>query len=73
MVYRNNNGPDECAECGYDKHYEICHILPINSFTEDSNISEVNDFDNLVALCPNCHWEFDNGLLNISSRIPAAS
>jgi hypothetical protein len=23
----------------------------------------VNSLDNLVGLCPNCHWEFDHGLL----------
>jgi hypothetical protein len=25
----------------------------------------VNSLDNLVGLCPNCHWEFDHGLLQL--------
>jgi predicted HNH restriction endonuclease len=25
----------------------------------------VNALDNLVGLCPNCHWEFDHGLLQL--------
>jgi hypothetical protein len=52
-----------CKNCGYDRHVEICHIRPINSFPEDTPVAVVNDLSNLVALCPNCHWEFDHGLL----------
>lgn len=47
--------------CGYSKHVEVCHIKAISSFSPDSLISEINDIDNLTYLCPNCHWEFDNG------------
>jgi hypothetical protein len=25
----------------------------------------VNSLDNLVGLCPNHHWEFDHGLLQL--------
>ena len=50
----------KCEECGYDKHVEIAHIKSISSFPEDSMISEINSFDNLKLLCPNCHWEFDH-------------
>jgi predicted restriction endonuclease len=25
----------------------------------------VNSLDNLLGLCPNCHWEFDHGLLRL--------
>jgi hypothetical protein len=53
-----------CAACGYNKHVELCHIKAMASFTEDSLIKEVNNKDNIVQLCPNCHWEFDNGLLS---------
>jgi hypothetical protein len=52
-----------CAACGYDKHVELCHIKPMSSFSDDSLVGEVNHKDNIVQLCPNCHWEFDNGLL----------
>lgn len=58
-------GWNSCKHCGYDKHIEICHIKAIKDFPEDSLISEVNHIDNLLPLCPNCHWEFDNDLYTI--------
>lgn len=54
-----------CQRCGYDKHFDVCHIKPVSSFSKDSLVSEVNHISNLIALCKNCHWEFDNGLLNL--------
>ena len=51
---------------GYDKHYEVCHIKAVSDFSEDTPITVINHIDNLVALCPNHHWEFDNGLLDIA-------
>lgn len=53
----------KCRICGYDKHVEVHHIKPISSFPPDTLISDINSEDNLVVLCPNCHWEADNGLL----------
>jgi 5-methylcytosine-specific restriction endonuclease McrA len=55
-----SQGWKECKKCGYDKHIEIAHIKGIADFPEDTLISVVNATDNLVGLCPNCHWEFDN-------------
>lgn len=52
-----------CASCGYSKHVEICHIKPLSSFPVNTLIREVNSRDNVIQLCPNCHWEFDRGLL----------
>lgn len=49
-----------CANCGYDKHVELCHIIPLRAFPESAKIKEVNSYENLIQLCPNCHWEFDN-------------
>lgn len=49
-----------CEHCGYDKHVEACHIKAISSFPLSTRLSIVNSLDNLKALCPNCHWEFDN-------------
>lgn len=49
-----------CSKCGYDKHFEVCHIKPISSFSDDTLLSQINDISNIIALCPNCHWEFDN-------------
>jgi hypothetical protein len=53
-------GLDTCQFCGYDKHVEIAHIKGISTFTGDTLVSVINGEDNLMALCPNCHWEFDN-------------
>jgi 5-methylcytosine-specific restriction endonuclease McrA len=50
----------KCSKCSYDKHIEIAHIKAISDFSQDTLISEINSLDNLLALCPNCHWEFDN-------------
>lgn len=55
-----------CFNCGYSKHVELAHIKAISSFSVDTKLSEVNSKDNVVQLCPNCHWEFDNGLLNLA-------
>jgi len=61
--YRKLGAPKRCAVCGYSKHYNVCHRKPVHSFDPGALISEINDIRNLVALCPNHHWEFDNGLL----------
>lgn len=53
-------GKTSCDKCGYNKHVEACHKIPIRDFPLDSPIYEINSPDNLMALCPNCHWEFDN-------------
>lgn len=55
---------ERCANCGYGKHVEVCHVVAISSFPPDAKVSEVNSLDNIVGLCPNCHWEFDNNLLD---------
>lgn len=57
--YRRSDKPKQCA-CGYDKHYEVCHIKSVNSFEDHELVTTVNSLNNLIALCPNCHWEFDN-------------
>lgn len=49
-----------CANCGYDKHVELCHIKAISSFSDTDKIRDVNSYENLIQLCPNCHWEFDH-------------
>jgi len=53
----------KCHSCGYDKHVETCHRKPISSYPRCALISEINDPNNLMLLCPNCHWEYDNGSL----------
>lgn len=63
-IFSSSGNSRKCIICGYDKHIEIAHIKSISSFSDDSLISEINDINNLVALCPNHHWEFDNGVLS---------
>ena len=57
---------NECSNCGYDKHVEIAHIKAVSDFSEEILVTIINDPSNLIALCPNCHWEFDNGLLKLN-------
>jgi hypothetical protein len=64
-VYEKNEGLRECKVCGYDKHIQVCHIKSVSSFEEKDLITEINSFDNLVGLCPNHHWEYDNGHIKI--------
>lgn len=63
-IYKKSK-PSTCVSCGYTKHVEICHIKQVSEYPDDALISEINSLDNLVALCPNCHWEFDHGLLKL--------
>ena len=62
-IYLNSTSDHSCKNCGYDKHIDVCHIKPVASFSESCTVAEVNSLDNLVGLCKNCHWEFDNQLL----------
>lgn len=59
-TYSKSDRPKHCVKCGYDKHYEVCHIKAIKDFPDTAKMKEVNHLDNLIALCPNCHWEFDH-------------
>lgn len=65
-VYKKSNKPKYCIICKYDKHYEVCHITAISKYNKTALVSNVNHITNLIALCPNHHWEFDNGLLKIT-------
>lgn len=61
--WANHQDFQKCVVCGYDKHVEIAHIIDVVVFPEDTKISYINRRENLLALCPNHHWEFDDGLL----------
>ena len=56
-----------CAKCGYSRHVELCHIIPISKFPENATLGEVNSPSNNIQLCRNCHWELDHGLFKIES------
>jgi 5-methylcytosine-specific restriction endonuclease McrA len=63
-IYHKYNPNAKCERCGYDKHVEVCHIKPISSFEVTTLLREVNSLENLIGLCPNCHWELDHGFLD---------
>lgn len=65
LVYLRSDKPKECLVCGYNKHIEICHIKAVNEFDDNTTLREVNNIDNLIALCRNHHWEFDNNIITI--------
>lgn len=64
-VFKSKNKELKCYICGYDKHVEIAHIKPVSEFDDNTTIAEINNIDNLIALCPTHHWEYDNGFLKI--------
>lgn len=55
-----------CFKCGYNKHVELCHIKAIKDFDETAKLKEVNGENNIIQLCPNCHWEFDKSLFSLN-------
>lgn len=63
--YFDETKEPKCHICGYDKHVEVAHIKAVSEFSDDTLISEINSIDNLIGLCPNHHWEYDNGILKI--------
>lgn len=65
VIYELSGKIKECIICGYDKHYQVCHIKAVKDFPNDAYISEINSVNNLVALCSNHHWEYDNGLISL--------
>lgn len=67
-VFRKSQMPLICFICEYDCHVEIAHIKAVSQFSDDSLIIKINHISNLVALCPNHHWEFDNGKFSIINR-----
>lgn len=63
--YLESSRPKFCIICGYDKHFEVCHVKSVEKFSDTTSVFEICDLYNLIALCPNHHWEFDNGLISI--------
>ncbi len=64
-VYRLARLPQACVVCGYRLHVEVAHRKAVSTFPGDSTLAEINHVDNLVALCPNHHWELDHELLTL--------
>ena len=65
FIFNKYHKHKKCEVCGYNTHVEVCHIKSVSSFSDDTLIIEINSIDNLVGLCPNHHWEFDNGKIKL--------
>ena len=59
--------PKVCAVCGYDRHVEVAHRRAVSEFSSETTIAEINALDNLMALCPNHHWEQEHGGLVVAA------
>jgi predicted restriction endonuclease len=66
FIYNNSDKCKCCNVCKYDKHYQVAHKKSVSSFQKEARILDINDIDNLIALCPNHHWEFDHEFLEIT-------
>lgn len=60
--------PNRCQVCQYSPYVEVCHIKPISEFPLSALESEINAPNNLVKLCRNCHFEFDNGYMSPENK-----
>lgn len=60
--------PKACSHCGYDLHVEIAHRKGIALWSPDTPLRTVNDPRNLILMCRNHHWEFENGLLEMGAE-----
>jgi hypothetical protein len=60
-LYYSSGKKQECYVCDRKEAVDVCHIKDVKDFPGFSLISEINDLDNLVALCKNHHWDFDHG------------
>lgn len=67
--YGKSGFPLSCRVCGYSLHIDICHIKAVSEFPKTALISEINHPTNLVGLCKNHHWEFDNGYLKVEDLL----
>ena len=61
VVFFANIKEAACEICGYTNHVEVAHRKSVASFDDSCTVLEINDVSNLIGLCPNHHWEFDNG------------
>jgi hypothetical protein len=73
-VFEQNTKDKSCYICGYNKYIQVAHIKPVSKFqNSDSIVDDINNINNLIALCPNHHWEFDHGLVHVDCILPEQS
>lgn len=63
--YAASGRPRRCEVWGYERHVNVAHRKPVSAFRAEATLAEINRIGNLVALCPNHHWELDHGLLSL--------
>lgn len=64
LTYLLSGRPQQCKVCHYRKHFQVSHVIDVSAFPDSSLMSEINNIDNLIALCPTHHWEFDHNALD---------
>ena len=60
IIWKRSGRKLECSRCGYSNYVEIAHLKAVSEFLDGATIGQINDLSNLIALCPNHHWEFDH-------------
>ena len=66
-IYFTNATHTHCCRksCMYALHIDVAHIKPVSDFSDSTYINEINTKENLMGLCKNHHWEFDNGYISL--------
>lgn len=64
-VYMSSDKEKFCIYCGYNLHFDVAHKKSVSEFPGEAKIKEINSIDNLIPLCKNHHWEYDNGFLSL--------
>lgn len=63
-IYKESGIKLVCMHCSHSRGVQICHIRELNSFNEnDEDYGQINHPCNIIALCPNCHYDLDKKLL----------
>jgi len=65
ILLKETNQDEKCANCGWNKHVQCAHKKPIMSFSKKTKIKIINSLNNLLWMCPNCHWLLDNNKLEM--------
>lgn len=63
-IYRSSHKNQVCLICGYSdwRVLEVAHRRAVSDFPDTALLGEINNIDNLEALCPTHHTEFDKGI-----------
>ena len=54
-----------CELCGCVRICpEVAHVDPVCSFSDETQLVEINQLSNLIGLCPTCHRLYDSGMIS---------